>query len=299
MPNFGFEDFEELYRLKHQLAPGQQRPHYSIQQISTSGTAAGGYAELLIQFRLLVRDDQWVRVPLRLDQAILRATPECQGPGEQFVHFENDGEGYIAWIHGPAGSQQQITLKTLVPLATVGDQTRWRLLFPRATAAELKFKVPLGGAVAKVSEGATLLPPTAGESETEFTVLGASGEFELAWRPGGVRAAEVPTTLEAVGVVAARIDGRGVNAEATLTVKSYAAFDRFRVRLPPGGGTGPRNADGLYGRAPSKEAIPPPRNSARSRFAWRRRRPVRSTSPGGRPPVRSDQAGPMDRPGGV
>ena len=59
-----------------------------------------GYAELSIQFRILVRDDQWVRVPLRLDQAVLRAAPECQGPGEQFVHFENDGEGYVAWLHG-------------------------------------------------------------------------------------------------------------------------------------------------------------------------------------------------------
>src|SRR5208283_1418317 len=116
--------------------------------------------ELSIQFRILVRDDQWVRVPLRLDQAVLLATPECQGPGEQFVHFENDGEGYVAWLHGPAGGQHQIALKTLVPLATIGDQTRWKLLFPRATAAELKFKAPLAGAVAKVSEGATLLPPT-------------------------------------------------------------------------------------------------------------------------------------------
>ncbi len=235
VPNFGFEDFEELYRLKHQLAPGEQRPRYSIQQISASGTAAGGYAELSIQFRILIRDDQWVRVPLRLDQAILRAPPECQGPGEQFVHFENDGEGYVAWLHGAAGSQHQISLKTLVPLASVGDQTRWKLLFPRATAAELKFTAPLAGAVAKVSDGATLLPPTRREGETEFSVLGASGEFELTWCPGGARAVEVPTTLEAIGVVAARIDGRGVNAEATLTVKSYgAAFDRFRVRLPPG-----------------------------------------------------------------
>ena len=238
-------------------------------------------------------------MPLRLDQAILRATPECQGPGEQFVHFENDGEGYVAWIHGPAGSQQQITLKTLVPLASVGDQTRWRLLFPRATAAELKFKVPLGGAVAKVSEGATLLPPTGGESETEFTILGASGEFELAWRPGGARAAEVPTTLEAVGVVAARIDGRGVNAEATLTVKSYgAAFDRFRVRLPPArnwspGRRRPIRLRPVEGRS-RRPAAAPGRGSPGEEDDRSDRRP-----PGGRPPVRSDQAGPVDRPGGV
>ena len=299
VPNFGFEDFEELYRLKHQLAPGEQRPLYSIQQISASGTAAGGYAELAIQFRILVRDDQWVRVPLRLDQAILRATPECQGPGEQFVHFENEGKGYVAWIHGTAGSQHQISLKTLVPLATVGDQTRWKLLFPRATAAELKFAVPLAGAVAKVSEGATLLPPTRKDGETGLGVLGVSGEFELTWRPGGAHAVEVPTTLEAVGAVASRIDGRGVNAEATLTVKSYgAAFDRFRVRLPRRG-TGPGRGDGLYHRDGREErsgrsAAAPGRGAAGEENSRPDRRPS-----GVRAAVRSDAARPMDRPGGV
>ena len=44
----------------------------------------------------------------------------------------------------------------------------------------------------------------------------------------------MPAVLEAVGAIASRIDSRGINEEATLSVKSYgAAFDRFRVRLPP------------------------------------------------------------------
>ena len=56
----------------------------------------------------------------------------------------------------------------------------------------------------------------------------------MSWSKGGARPAEVPAVLEAVGAVASRIDSRGINEEATLSVKSYgAAFDRFRVRLPP------------------------------------------------------------------
>ena len=41
VPNFNFEDFEELYRLKHQLVQGDERPRYSIQQISAAATVAG------------------------------------------------------------------------------------------------------------------------------------------------------------------------------------------------------------------------------------------------------------------
>ena len=204
VPNFNFEDFEQLYRLKHQLVQGDERPRYSIQQISAAATVAGEHgehgnqAELTIQFRILVREEQWVRIPLRLDQAVLREPPQYQGPGEQFLHFEGDADGYVLWIRGPAGKQQQVTLKMLLPLAVVGDQTSLRLLAPRATTSELKLTVPLGGAAAKVSEGATLLPPTTGKSETEFTVLGLNGDFELTWFKADARLAEVPAVLEAV-----------------------------------------------------------------------------------------------------
>ena len=109
-----------------------------------------------IQFRILVREDQWTRIPLRLDQAVLRETAQYQGPGEHFLNFEGDGEGYVAWVRGAAGQQHQFTLKMLVPLTVMGQETRLRLLAPRATASELKLKVPYAKAVARVSEGATL-----------------------------------------------------------------------------------------------------------------------------------------------
>jgi hypothetical protein len=233
VPNFSFEDFEQLYRLKHQLAQGDQRPRYTVQQITASGTADAEHAELTIQFRILVREEQWLRVPLHLDQAVLREQPQYQGPGEQFLHFEGESEGYVLWIRGPAGQAQQVTMKMLLPLGHVGDDTRLKLLVPRSTTSELKLRVPLAAATAKVSEGATLLPPANSGGQTELTALGLSGDFELSWCKAGERPAEVPAMLEAVGAIAARIDSRGINEEATLSVKSYgAAFDRFRVRLP-------------------------------------------------------------------
>ena len=234
VPNFTLEDFEELYKLKHQLAQGDQRPKYSLQQMSATGSVgSGGFAELSIRVRILVREEQWTRVPLRLDEAVLREPAQYEGKGEQFLHFEGEGEGYVVWLRGPAGQQHQLTLKMLVPLTTAGEETRLRLLLPRATASELKLKVPIAGAAGKVSEGATLQTAASGASETELTVIGPGGDFELAWYRSGARVAEVPTVLEASGTVSARIDSRGADSEATLSVRSYgASFDRFRVRLP-------------------------------------------------------------------
>ena len=266
------------------MAQGDERPRYSIQQISAEGTATADYAELTIQFRILVREEQWLRVPLHLDQAVLRQQPQYQGAGEQFLHFEGDAEGYVLWIRGPAGQQQQVTLKMLLPLEHVGDETRLKLLAPRATASEWKLKVPVAGAAARVSEGATLLPPAASGNETEFTVLGPSGDFELTWSKGGGRLAEVPAVLEAVGAIASRIDSRGINEDATLSVKSYgAAFERFRVRLPPDAVLIPGTAS-AYTVVPVEQSDPAAprqrlvevrlarRPPARWKCGWRRRR---------------------------
>ena len=234
-----------LYKLKHQLVQGDQRPRYSLQQMLATGTVnAAGQAELNIQFRILVREDQWTRIPLRLDQAVLRETAQYQGPGEHFLNFEGDGEGYVAWIRGAAGQQHQITLKMLVPLTVMGQETRLRLLAPRATASELKLKVPYAKAVARVSEGATLQTPGGGNKETELTVVGLNGDFELSWHPPDAAPGKA-AALEAFGNIAAQLDGRGVETEATFSVRSYGeAFDRFRIRLPPDTELVPGNASG-------------------------------------------------------
>src|SRR5271157_3943467 len=234
VPNFTLEDFEELYKLKHQLVQGNQRPRYSLQEMSATGAVnTAGQAELSVQFRILVREDQWTRIPLRLNQAVLRETAQYQGSSEHFLSFEGEGDGYVAWVRGAAGQQHQITLKMLVPLTVIGQETRLRLLTPRATTSQIKLKVPFAKAIARVSEGATLQTSVGDNKETELAVVGLNGDFELSWyspdaAPGRAAA------LEAIGNIAARLDGRGVETEATFSVRSYGEpFDRFRIRLPP------------------------------------------------------------------
>lgn len=232
--NWTIEELEELYQLKNQLKQPDQAPRYSVQWMSANGTASDDHADLTIQFKILVRDKQWVRVPLRLEQAVLREGVTYQGSGEQFLHFEEEGEGYVSWIRGGAGQQHQLTLKMLVPLVGVGEETRLRLFMPRATSSDLKLRVPMAGAEGEVSEGATLLPPAAsGNQATEFSVLGLGGDFELAWHEAASRTTQTPPVLEATGAVLARVDSRSVNSEARLTVRSHGGpFDRFRVLLP-------------------------------------------------------------------
>jgi hypothetical protein len=234
VPNFTLKDFEDLYKLKHQLVQGDPRPRYSLQQMLASGTInSAGQAELTVQFRIVVREDQWTRIPLRLDQGVLREPAQYQGPGENLLSFEGEGEGYVAWLRGPAGQTHQLTLKLLVPLTSTGQESRLKLLAPRTTASELKLTVPYVHAVARVSEGATLQAPRGNDKETELIAVGLNGDFELSWHPPGYSPGK-PAALEAFGSILSRLDGRGVETDATFSVRSFGeAFDRFHIRLPP------------------------------------------------------------------
>jgi hypothetical protein len=88
VPGFSFEEFVKLYRLKNQLEQPDAEPHFSLQRMSISGTAQTDRAELTFEFKLLINESGWVRVPLRLTRSVLREAAEYQGPGECFVHFD-------------------------------------------------------------------------------------------------------------------------------------------------------------------------------------------------------------------
>ncbi len=242
MLDFKYQDFVDLYQLKNQLDQRNQPPPYSLEQLSLTGRAGSGFAELSVRLQVLVRGADWVRVPLRLDQGLLHGEIQHRGPGEQMVRFEPDGEGYICWLHGPANTRHQLTLPMFVPLRAVGEESQLKLSLPRATASELKLTVPGRTMVARVSDGATLLSsierePKEGKASasTELTAIGLGADFQLSWHKAQSNAAADRPVLESFGSLAVRLDGRSITSQATLTVRSYGApFDHVVVRLPPG-----------------------------------------------------------------
>jgi len=79
VPNFKFEDFEEMVQRRHRVDQSEQTPRFTLQSLSLSGTAKPDRAELTAKLTILVRDEGWVRIPLRLEQAVLREAPQYQG----------------------------------------------------------------------------------------------------------------------------------------------------------------------------------------------------------------------------
>jgi hypothetical protein len=268
--DFPYEDFVKLYHLKEQLAGRERLPRYSISKLTISGSDAPSaslatrdssetkeeqtkllYAELTVQVELVAYDRDWVRIPLRLNQALLTKPAEYRGKGEAVVHYQPEGDGYVCWLRCPSNQPQELSLSMLVPLSAMGEQTRLRLRVPSAAISEMKFRTRQATAAGQVSEGAMLFPPvefSRGGSEkekvgqvgnlsngTEWTIRGLRGDFEFRWRKAGPVVPDATLVLEAITNVVVRLDSSRVLSEASLTVRSYGApCEGFRVRLPPG-----------------------------------------------------------------
>jgi hypothetical protein len=237
-PNFSYDDFVKYYRLKEQLERPEAKPHYNLQQATVQGAANGERAELAVELKVLTTDADWVRVPLRLGRCALREPAVYKGSGEEFLQYDANGDGYVCWLRGAAGAEHDLTLKLVTPLTATAGETRLDLSLPRAAASRVVLHVPKANVAAEATvAGATVAveatAPKSGGSDLE--VLGAGGEFSLVWRDADQPAAKISSALEVTGLMFVKIDGRSINTDAMLSVRSFGAeFDHFQVRLPPG-----------------------------------------------------------------
>ena len=242
-----FEEFERLLKLKRGLAPPAP-PDYSLDAIAVTGVAKNGVATLDVVATVRVRGTDWVRIPLRMNQVILKQTAEHTGKGELFVTCEADGDGYLCWLKATPDAddesddeaspttQHQIKLQVAVPLQEVGDEQRLAMKLPRATESSLKIETPIEKVEASLRSGGDGLLTTRsiGAGRSEISLLGAAGDVQVSWRP--MRAANSVGALEAIGEVSVKVEGRTrVSSDAKLRVRSNAGtIESFQVRLPPG-----------------------------------------------------------------
>ncbi len=236
VPGMSYEELMRLWKQQHQVAVEEVKPAYSIESFDLSGVVTGTSAELVARFKIVVHGEQWVRVPLKLTEAVPREEGVYEGPGEHVLERVLGGEGLVVWIRGKSDEHHVLTLKLVANVEQAGPQSRMKLMMPAAAVSQLQLQVPLARAVARVSEGSTLdaVRPLAG-GKTEIKVLGLAGEFELTWNPAETQVAGLPAILEASSEQRIRINGRSANTYAKLVVRSLgSAFDHFQVRLPPG-----------------------------------------------------------------
>ncbi len=232
-----FEDFEKLLKIQKGLAPPPPPP-FSIDSLTISGKAEGPKAELQVAATVRVRQEGWVRVPLRMGGTALLEPAKYQGPGEHVLHVGSEGEGYLLWLRGQ-GKSHQVTLRLAVPLSDAGPERRLQLNLPRGTESAVRLQVPFGSVAANLRTGSEGILSTKSLSgnQSEIVVVGPTGDLQVAWQPSRATPNDSKSTIDLVtGEIIVRVESRNrLSAEARLKLRAVGKpLETAAVRLPPG-----------------------------------------------------------------
>jgi hypothetical protein len=231
-----FDEFEQLLKLKKGLAP-PPAPGYTLDSLSITGTALQGQADIQITLTIRIRDEGWVRVPLAMKTAVLRQRPRYEGDGEHFLSYDEQQGGYLAWLRGTGAKPHVLTLTASCSLSTVGEEKRLVLALPRATESALRLTTAGKGIEALLTSGEGIASVQAkGADQSEITVLGPAGDFQLGWRKARDAATAGPSLFDVGGEIVVKVESESrVTSDAKLRIRSLSSpLQVFQVRLPAG-----------------------------------------------------------------
>lgn len=213
-------------------AAEHQQSGYSVTSIALAGEADDERATLTAAIQIQVHaDEDWVRVPLRLNEAVLVDTA-YEGPGEAiFDHQGGSAEtGHSWWLKGKG--LHELKLSVIVPVQKQTPSRRLQLALPPTAVSSLKLRVPLERVSVKASERSATKTQSLGTGGCEIVVYGLGTLLDLQWQPSP-DGKQVETVLESATSLTLGMPGDSVLLTATQQVRALqGTFETLRVRLP-------------------------------------------------------------------
>jgi hypothetical protein len=230
-------------------------PDYAVNSVTLVGTADDKRAELTATIAVQVlREKEWVRVPLFLNEAQLTATKhtflgdspdsaaETGNNAKRKTHSVTDAAaaysdftqeaGYRWWFRGKGYHRLRISL--VVPVTKTVAQRRLRLkLPPLAAASTVSLRVADPNLIVILPKAAEATP--VGKTASQVRVAGLGSELDLQWRTAANNRGR-PSILQAqTSVVVDFTDEDGsVVLTALQRVQLRSGVGQVVVRLPAG-----------------------------------------------------------------
>ncbi|WP_397569682.1 hypothetical protein [Schlesneria sp. T3-172] len=225
---------EDLLRAKAGGDRNQTGPKVAtINAIAIDGVADDERATLKVTFTIrLLKSDQFVSVPLYLNEAVLIQPPVYTGYGEESPFEKKDPEfGYVWWFRGRGRHDLELTVS--VPLKKQLPSRRLVLSLPPSPVSRAKLILPGPSLTTKASREQTSLDITpTRDARTLVDAIDLGTRFDLTWNPA-VEIKPSEASLESQTIIRAQIEADQVVLRAEQQVKSLQGqFDKFNVRLP-------------------------------------------------------------------
>ncbi len=242
------EEYLEYLRQRKAVAESE----HSVVRIDLKGTTDDKLAEFDATIRVQVNGDGWVRVPLSLNDAVLRdfghrfeapaavrpngsedseSAGETEPPvGDANFDGRDDDEGYVWRLRGRG--VHELSLKMLVPVRLQSPTRRLQLDLPETAVSSLELEVAEQPIAVTPPRDAQWNVSTRGGTKSLVTMFGLGRRLDLSWEPRP-RTKKSETSLQAITLVDVRPNDRTVVLEATQQIQVVrGSVASLRLRLP-------------------------------------------------------------------
>ena len=216
-----------------QWLKNRDNPLYYITSVSLEGTTIDNQAALTATIKLhLNRDEEWVRVPLFLNEAILLKESRYEGKGKASFDSWQKEKGYQWWFQGKG--EHQLRFSLLVPIRKQMPIHRLQLKIPPCTASYLKLNVPMDRiSVSPATSTQSVIKTESQKGKTtQVEVFGLTEALDLQWKQLP-QAQKVQTILQAFTSITADITSESVLLSASQRIQVLGgALSQITVHLP-------------------------------------------------------------------
>lgn len=202
------------------------------------GHVEADFAQMRAKLRIQINHkDGWVRVPVRLDEAVLQ-TIKHSGPGDAFYQQSESTTGHDWWMHG--NGLHELTVECIVPTKRQGTSQRLQLQLPPSAIATLKLRLSQVTAAVRGADGAVVRTrsvddPATGRKVTDIDASGFGARLDLAWEAESSVSSTESVLEVATNIFVSLVDGEAATQEVTQRVQALQGnFEELRVRLPGG-----------------------------------------------------------------
>jgi len=229
LPNLSLDQIREYLKQKQAQQP-ELSPEYAVSSVSLTGTIKEDRAILDARIVVLINEEnKWIRVPLKLNEAIFLKTGYT-GAGESSPGGFNRSEGYLWWFRGKGTHEINLTLS--ISLKQQLPSRRLQLLLPQTAVSNLQLKIPLSQISLEVPGGVAVSKKTVAEGQSLVEMFGLGDQLDLSWQPIPDEK-KVETVLQAETLLTADFTSDSVLLNASQSIKALTgSFQTVQVKLP-------------------------------------------------------------------
>lgn len=227
----------------------REGPDYAINSVELTGSADGDRAVLTATILVQVlRDDEWLRVPLFLNEAVIRKTKykylgtepggtDTKATGGRAAYGDSTREAGYRWWFRERG-HHKLTLTIIVPVVRTVAQRRMRLTLPPLVAAStLSLKVPVAGlekSQVAAPRDSDLRVHKSGKKHSEIEITGIGTQLDVQWRSVTVKPSSRPL-LRSESAMLVNVTEDTVVLSVLQKIGAFSGkFEQVGVTLPPG-----------------------------------------------------------------